>query len=222
MDIEKIVYINLDKRQDRRDKIELALSELEIPFERFAAIRPTMEEVHGKYSDIYDRCTHRMKMEKKFIQGRIGCYLSHKGIIENNIGCKKPILILEDDVSIKKEDLDRFLDRASLLPEDWDVFRVPWKYTLKTRRDFLRENQRLKRIEKVQDYIFRAHVPRATMGGSHFVLCRNFEKINQILDKSTVIEADMAYTTEGINSYLTRLVNMKILRMGSDIAGPKK
>jgi len=219
MRIDKIVYINLDKRGDRRRKIEKVLSRLNVPFERFAAISPTWEDVSegGKYFDLFNRCDARLKRERNSIRGRIGCWLSHKTIIDQNIGNDSPVLIVEDDVDFAQEDLDRFLSRVSLLPEDWDIFRVCWKYTWRGRKDFISEHSKLGNLRKIADYVFAVKKDRQMLGGSHFVLCRNFEKISKIFDGEPIIEADISYTTRGMNSYLTRLVNLKQLRMGSDI-----
>jgi glycosyl transferase family 25 len=71
--IDKIIYINLDKRTDRRQQIENQLSNFQLDFERFEAI---------SYPDF----------------GCYGCGLSHLSVIklakERNY---KNILILEDD-----------------------------------------------------------------------------------------------------------------------------
>lgn len=219
MNIDKIVYINLDRRKDRREKIEKVLSGLNVPFERFAAISPEWEDISegGKYFHLFQKCTDKLKRERKGLRGRIGCWLSHKTIIEQNIGNSRPVLIIEDDISFTQKDLDKFLSRLSFLPNDWDVFRVCWKYIWRGREDFIRYNFAKGNLEKIADYIFNVTSNRKILGGSHFVLCQNFEKISNILDEQPLIEADIAYSSKGMNSYLTRLESIRQLSMGTDI-----
>jgi glycosyl transferase family 25 len=75
--IEKIIFINLDKREDRRKEIEKEFYEMDLLCERFAGI------VHP-------------------ISGNIGCGLSHLAVLklakERNY---KNILIVEDDFTFK-------------------------------------------------------------------------------------------------------------------------
>lgn len=219
MQLKKIVYINLDQRKDRRRKIEKVLNEINVPFERFAAIQPSWEDIDegGKYHELYLRCIPRLKKERESIRGRIGCWLSHKMIIDQNIDSKEPVLIIEDDIEFKQEDLDRFVSRVEALPEDWDIFRVCWKYTWRGRKDFINDHEKQGNISKLEDFIFKVVSNRQILGGSHFVLCQNFKKISEILNRESIIEADKSYSTKGMNSYLTRLVNLRQLRMGSDI-----
>jgi GR25 family glycosyltransferase involved in LPS biosynthesis len=85
--IDKIIYINLDRRADRRELIEKQLHEYDISFERFSAIENSTF-------------------------GAIGCGLSHIAVLEyakekqfNNI------LILEDDFEfiVLKDDLYNYI-----------------------------------------------------------------------------------------------------------------
>lgn len=100
--IEKVIYINLESRPDRRDDILDELEEIEIPHHkiiRFDAIEKT--------------------------PGFLGCALSHaavmKMIMDNGWG---PVLVVEDDNSFYSDDehirqANIFL--SSLQEKDWDV-----------------------------------------------------------------------------------------------------
>jgi glycosyl transferase family 25 len=97
--IDKVVYINLAKRQDRRTHIESLLSEYGISADRFEAI----EHSHGLY----------------------GCGLSHLAVLKMAKDYEwKNVLILEDDILINKspeefrQDLSRFFEEG---PAEFDV-----------------------------------------------------------------------------------------------------
>lgn len=97
--IDKVVYINLDKRTDRRLEIETQLKEYDITFERFAAIPHS--------------------------NGIVGCGYSHLKVlsIAREWECKN-ILILEDDFvfAVSKEEfqqqIEKMFEYNTLLPYD--------------------------------------------------------------------------------------------------------
>lgn len=97
--ISKIIYINLDKRVDRREHIEKELNDFGLSYERFAAI-----ETQGF--------------------GIVGCGLSHLQVFkiakERNY---ENILILEDDFTflVTKEELEKQLTDFFNLQLDYDV-----------------------------------------------------------------------------------------------------
>jgi len=86
--IDKIFYINLDKRTDRKEEIEKELNNFGLPFERFSAI------------------THE--------NSAVGCSYSHLEILKTarDKGYKN-ILILEDDFTflIDKTEFEYYLDK---------------------------------------------------------------------------------------------------------------
>jgi len=85
--IDKIIYINLKRREDKKIYIENELNTYELPYERFDAI-------------------------EYITQGNIGCSLSHLAVLKlaKERGYKN-ILILEDDFKFKlsKEDFENIL-----------------------------------------------------------------------------------------------------------------
>ena len=94
--VHRIVYINLDRRTDRRQQLEQELQRLEVPtakVERFAAI------AHA--------------------EGLIGCGLSHLAVIRRAREQQWPnVLVLEDDFCAKA-------DHAQLQAQLADLFRLP-------------------------------------------------------------------------------------------------
>lgn len=97
--IEKIIYINLERRKDRKEKIEKQLDEFKLSYERFEAI------------------------DNKE-QGILGCGYSHLNVLklakERNY---KNILILEDDFEfvVSKQELEEQLNNFFKLGLKYDV-----------------------------------------------------------------------------------------------------
>jgi hypothetical protein len=86
--IDKIFYINLDKRFDRRAEIEQELNNMELPYERFPAI----------YNE----------------NGAIGCGYSHLSVLKlaRDRGYKN-VLIFEDDFIflVEKQELESYFEK---------------------------------------------------------------------------------------------------------------
>lgn len=107
--VDKIVYINLDERKDRREIMEKFFEEGSIPMDkviRFPAI--------------------------KKIKGAIGCVESHREVLKMAIENKwKNVLILEDDLEwLDLETEYKKLEELTKLPK-WDVIMLVgwyWKY----------------------------------------------------------------------------------------------
>jgi len=96
--IDKIFYINLDRRTDRRDLIEMDLAKLELVAERFVGI--------------------------PYEPGIVGCGKSHLAVMKlaKERGYKN-VLILEDDFTflVSKEELDVALEKFFSNVKDYDV-----------------------------------------------------------------------------------------------------
>ena len=131
MKIDKIYYINLDKRKDRRESMENCLSKIKIPHERFSAICPTEEDLSGQYKFFYDRMESwekRGNHSQAKVLGTLGCYLSHyfvqKKALESQHG---NYLVLEDDWNVEPECITAINEIFSqgLVDYDWDIF---WKF----------------------------------------------------------------------------------------------
>ena len=151
--IDKIIYINLEERVDRKLFIEKMLDGLDLKYERFAAIKPSLDELlpeSGKYHKFYEknliqqaryaacdflkeeRTEFSAKDYKKYLLGTFGCYLSHYRIHEmalhNNWG---NYLILEDDVKIHPLSLSMLQEKIGQgdFGNNWDIIRSTWLST---------------------------------------------------------------------------------------------
>jgi len=97
--IDKIIYINLEKRTDRKEHIENELKKFNLPFERFDAF-----ETKG--------------------MGILGCGYSHLGVLKKAKEMNyKNILILEDDFMflVNKEEFETELTNFFNLNIHYDV-----------------------------------------------------------------------------------------------------
>jgi len=133
--IDKIIYINLNKRIDRKEEIENELNNFNLNYERFEAI-----ETHG--------C------------GIIGCGKSHLAVLkiarDNNY---KNILILEDDFTflVSKEEFETNLTNFFSLNLSFDVCML--SYNLKRWEELNDNNVVNKLIESstASGYIINSH-----------------------------------------------------------------
>jgi GR25 family glycosyltransferase involved in LPS biosynthesis len=95
---DKVVVINLDRRQDRMDKLDPQLKKLGIEYERHSA-------VDGKAIGV-----------TPLIAGT----MSHVEVLKKYRDQK--ILILEDDAYFVEDFNEQFKTVMQTLPEDWDIF----------------------------------------------------------------------------------------------------
>jgi len=123
--ISDISVINLERSQDRRKKMENELNKIpsEIPRSRWIATdgkKMSIEEL----DKICDKNCKGWTGEKRFY-GQVGCYLSHKTLIESLLNKKvnpnAGHLILEDDIVIDDNFKDKWLKIIPHLPNDWEI-----------------------------------------------------------------------------------------------------
>ncbi len=95
---DKVVVINLDRRTDRMEKLDLQLKELSIQYKRFSAVDAI----------------------KLNIDPIVAGLRSHLQVIKDNIG--KRVLVLEDDAHFVDNFNEKFDKVMQTLPEDWDIF----------------------------------------------------------------------------------------------------
>jgi GR25 family glycosyltransferase involved in LPS biosynthesis len=107
--IEKVVYINLNKRTDRRQHIESLLEKYNIPATRFEAIEYSSNGSAGNTP----------------LHGLYGCGQSHLAVLKmaRDNGWKN-VLILEDDVlfNLPPQDFEQCIERLFTQGPEFDVF----------------------------------------------------------------------------------------------------
>jgi len=117
--IDKIAYINLDERKDRRDAVEAELNKYDlVPYERFPGI---------KY---------------EYPRGIVGCGYAHLNVLKEAKKQKyKNILIFEDDFEfvVSKEHFQMLMNKVSSDEVNYDVIMLAYnlKESEETDKDYL-------------------------------------------------------------------------------------
>ena len=118
----RIIVINLDEDTERRERIERRMRELELGWERLAAVHGS--RLDASHEALVDRAAHAAH-GLQFSPGEIGCWLSHcmaQRIVAE--GSDEMALILEDDLRIH-DDLPEVLDRLEQgVAGKFDVLRL--------------------------------------------------------------------------------------------------
>lgn len=118
--VDKVYVINLDKDVERLKKIDSALQEVGIEYERFSAVLGSHVSTHPNLTPLCCMfCTDGIK----------GCALSHRTIWEEAIhNGYQSILVFEDDAIIPTDINERLRDAKTQIPSDWDVIYVGCRF----------------------------------------------------------------------------------------------
>lgn len=202
----KIFYINLQERTDRKEYMEKMLTDLNLKYERFDAVRVSPEIIKSKYKTFYDNCVPRFK---KYINsknegvikrgvGAFGCYMSHfkihKIMEQENAG---PYMILEDDVIITQSTLDELYLIVNKLKDDWDMIRSTWGCTDKLIK--------IKGVNFESRFTKDSSIVHREYGGTHFTLFNNPKRIIDYLSSENLFSIDAVYYTDHLNVYRKKL-----------------
>ncbi|HVG42406.1 MAG TPA: glycosyltransferase family 25 protein [Chitinophagaceae bacterium] len=131
----KVYVITLERSIERHEKMQTMLQGLEFSFFYGNDKKElTMDELleQGIYDEQKAISLH--KDDKPLNTTQISCAWSHRLVYEDMIANNyERVLILEDDVIIKKEGLALFEDMVEQLPEDWELWYLDYHKNL--RRD---------------------------------------------------------------------------------------
>jgi GR25 family glycosyltransferase involved in LPS biosynthesis len=234
--ITKIYYINLDYRDDRKKHIMSVLNNIDIPNERFSAIRPSRQDLvdpNGKYVGYYNRGIERIRkyLDKKNTLGRgmgaFGCYLSHYFLlhrIRNNHMCEN-ILIVEDDAQFNNELIDRcekiiknsFHDKNV----DWDILRVVWGEPYNKKNSMIKISDELFSYKNCnsQSKFAKKDNKNNFHNGTTFQIIngRNINKMIKYLNSDFIYNIDAHYCTNKIKAYVLKYDNEISGNFTSDI-----
>jgi len=123
------MYINLERRPDRKKNIEIQLQNInnKIPVERIDAIDSKKLDIKNLSNKLVSRIGINMALDKKeglytiLTKGAIGCALSHKIAWEKVInGNDEYVLILEDDIEFI-EDYNNKLSEIIKNANNYDI-----------------------------------------------------------------------------------------------------
>ncbi|MGH8504868.1 MAG: glycosyltransferase family 25 protein [Stenotrophobium sp.] len=121
--------INLDRSHDRLQRVDARLAELQLTYERIAAVdgRKLSQDEYLQLTSRNRRC-----YKKILVPGEVGCYLSHVAALRRFMeGNAQFVLILEDD-ALLPDRLDEVIQAAIRLRERgepgpaarWDVLKL--------------------------------------------------------------------------------------------------
>jgi GR25 family glycosyltransferase involved in LPS biosynthesis len=124
---DKVIYINLDRRKNRKLNIETQLKKYIKDYERFPAqdgqklnlqlLSPDFIKKEKIHEVLSDNKTFGITLTK----GAIGCALSHKKIWEMVAQSNyEKVLVVEDDIKINKN-IYLFQKLYDKFPKDWDI-----------------------------------------------------------------------------------------------------
>ena len=219
----KVFYINLEKRKDRKDHMEKMLSKLNLDYERFPAICPTIDEIKfGKYKKFYDKACERIKSfadtERQYPRaiGVFGCYLSHFMIHESQASHNKPYIIIEDDASISKDTFTK-LNKITCSNnfEDWDIIRSVWEQKVFGVKHLDKDTFTFKGVHEDSKFS-KTCKTHNFFGGSHFCVFKNSQKILKYLYSENLMATDSLYSTCKLNVYCSKELS-QIAGYSSDI-----
>jgi GR25 family glycosyltransferase involved in LPS biosynthesis len=121
---DKIFYINLEERTDRKDHIEKLFSKFGIKAERFPAITLSPEQ---NESIKQDGCFFRNDERPEHARFTKSCALSHINVVlRAKLMQYKNVLIFEDDVTLHDdiiEELSKTIEDLKIR-ERWDMFYI--------------------------------------------------------------------------------------------------
>lgn len=211
----KVFYINLEKRKDRKDHMEEMLSNLNLDYERFEAICPTINEIKfGKFKHFYEKAIptvkQRVNTQKNHPSavGIFGCYISQYQIHKNQVNNKEPYMILEDDVEITEKTLSQLNDFIlNKKYKDWDIIRSLWEST--------NEIEKIHTVHKLSKFS-NQHLTSEVYGGAHFGVFRNAKKIINYMSSENLIGVDAVYSTSLLNVYHSKF-DVELCPLGTDI-----
>lgn len=134
----KILYINLDRRPDRRQNIETELSRLGLKATRIAGVDARNFNQNEIDYWMSKKNFNTMSRNPDRVLGRVGCFLGHlkaiKYAIDNRL---EPLLILEDDVKFLVDQTDNEI----IIPRNADMFYLGGLYWWKTSKTPITEEE---------------------------------------------------------------------------------
>ena len=211
----KVFYINLERRKDRKNVMEVMLSDLNLDYERFEAICPTINEIKfGEFKKLYKKACPRLKKyvntkcTHKRAVGVFGVYISALKIHESQLKNPEPYIILEDDVKITEKtilQIKRFISDAKY--KDWDIIRSIWT-----------SNNKINKIHTVhpESKFSKQYKTHMLFGGAHFSVFRSARKIVDYMSSENVTAIDAVYSTSLLNVYHSKF-NVTLRSLGTDI-----
>lgn len=197
-------YINLKDREEKNKHMHVMLKSLNLNFERFEAIRPSLNDAI-KMENLTLRIKNYLSNETQIPRGLgiIGCFLSHRTVLEKYRNTKhKYLCVLEDDVifnNISIKLVKNIIQSFNNKNIDWDIIRSVWNFKkLNTQNNIFKFNlpSNQSKNNNNKDRI-------RFSGGTHFQIInvKNIEKIISYLYHEKIFNIDSMYSTNALNIF---------------------
>ncbi|MGR5336239.1 glycosyltransferase family 25 protein [Vibrio gigantis] len=119
----KIFVINLESSTERKENISRQLRELSLPFELFPAVDGRMSPPHPLLSNYKDELSQNYRA-KTLSAGQLGCYASHFLLWEKCVELNQPIIVIEDDALLFRDNFLNFIQDIPELPKQVECVRL--------------------------------------------------------------------------------------------------
>lgn len=154
-----ILYVNLDRDESRRQRMEAEFKRLDLPAERFPATLWTAL-TDAEQSSYYSPALNAQLFHKPLVNGEKGCYASHlrawQWLLDST---HQALVILEDDVRLSPQ-FGTVVQAIADLPTGWDMVKLLGRPATGKREKLRRQRALIPGTELV-DY---ARIPSLTAG----------------------------------------------------------
>jgi GR25 family glycosyltransferase involved in LPS biosynthesis len=180
MNIDKVLYINLDERPDRNAHMMQILSGCPWPVERIQAVRLTKEPsaLGIKLAERHRNAPHVASI-----------FLSHKRALNEALKSAGTgsIIILEDDVMISPKVYGQLQDDVFAFPDDGEVLMLSVRYRNKPITKEEIERRFLDRPFMYETVSAKSARVQYIATGAHFYIVRNRDVVVNILEKMDAV-----------------------------------
>lgn len=113
---DNVIVINLMTRKDKLDIVSKNLTDNDIEYTVFNAIRPMDIMIDSEYEQFKNFEFNRL--------GAISCTMSHKKVLEDALNKKQSVLICEDDLFFCDQFNEIISQKLKTLPSDWNTLHL--------------------------------------------------------------------------------------------------
>jgi glycosyl transferase, family 25 len=118
-----IRYINLDRDELRRARMDAELSKLGLAFERFPAVLWTAIST-AEQASLYSESLNAKQFHQPLVNGEKGCYASHLKLWRSLLDSRhEAMIILEDDVCLAP-DFALVASAITSIPNAWEMIKL--------------------------------------------------------------------------------------------------
>lgn len=127
-----LVYINLDRDAERRERLQAQLQQVPFNSERYPAVW-WADVPAAQAQQWYSDALNARQYYKPLRNGEKGCYASHIGAWQQLLASEAPALVvLEDDVRLTPQ-FTEVIEAIAALKEPWDMVKLLGRDREKTR-----------------------------------------------------------------------------------------